>query len=419
MALFFNGDGKSVELEDLYKGSAAFLICGGPSLASVDFDLLRRPGVLTMGVNNSVKLFRPNLACTVDDPANFVRSLWFDPTILKFVRQYYTKPHYKENGENSSLVFDSDARQITDIEVKNCPATVFYKHNSNFSPEQFLTEETVCWGDVGVKAPVGGESFPDGEKGPNVRSVMLVALKILYRLGVRQVYLLGADFKMTATNSYAFDQGRDRINVNYNNRAYVVMAERFRQIKPYFEASGFEVFNATQGSMLKEFDSIPYMDAVDRVVKTNRLDFDLSRERTDGLYDRQARLKLEKQDRSCSVEPVVQSAQSASPASKVLIGQGAGIRKFARLNCDDEKWAATTPDQLAVGDRIRMWEPDGVTRVKSTDGASEWTVCAVKDDKLGLVHWQRETHLRNVNAGALEGALVAIMEAGADMMVTK
>ncbi len=407
MALFFNGNGKPVELENFYQGAAAFLICGGPSLTSVNLDILRQPGILTMGVNNSVKLFRPNLACTVDDPANFIRSLWLDPTITKFARQYYTKPHYKDNGENSSLVFNSDTWSITDIEVKNCPATIFYKHNSNFSPGQFLDEETICWGDVGSPIAAAGKDLHKDEKGPNVRSVMLVALKILFRLGVRQVYLLGADFRMTARNSYAFDQGRDQLNLNYNNRAYLVMAERFRQLRPYFEAAGFEVFNSTEGSMLKEFDHIPYKVAVERVQRANRLDFDLSKERTEGLYDRQARAKLEKQDRTRSMEPVVQPKDHASDASKALIALGSDMRKFVRLNCGDDRWTVTTAAKLSVGDRIKIYEPDGVTRVKSADGVSEWTVASVVKEKVELMHWQRETHLRHINGGTLMRALGA------------
>lgn len=407
MPLFYDGDGKPAGLENFYKGAAAFLICGGPSLASVNLDSIDAPGVLTMGVNNSVKIFRPNLGCVVDDPANFVRSLWFDPTIVKFARQYYTKAHYKDNGENSSLIFDSDAWSITDVEVKNCPATLFYRHNSNFCPERFLSEETICWGDVGGGAVKTGTNTVYNGNRPNVRSIMLVALKILYRLGVRQVYLLGADFKMTARNSYAFSQGRDKININYNNRSYQVMDERFGQLRPYFELAGFEVFNSTAGSMLKAFDAVPYEVAIERVLRANRMNFDLAKERTDGLYDRQAQLKLEKQDRTLSLEPVVQVADGASESSKALIAKGLSHRKFARWSSDSEKWMMVEADLLSVGDRIRIWEPDGKTRVKSGDGVSEWTVCSINGGILALAHWQRETHMRHVASGALIDVLRA------------
>ena len=406
MPLFYDGDGKPVGLENFYKGAAAFLICGGPSLASINLDKIRVPGLLTMGVNNSIKIFRPNLGCVVDDPANFVRSLWFDPTITKFARQYYTRPHYKDNGENSSLIFDSDAWSITDIEVKNCPATLFYRHNSDFCPEQFLSEETICWGDVGGKTTAA----PGDGRGPNVRSVMLVALKILYRLGIRQVYLLGADFKMTAESSYAFFQKRDRINIDYNNRSYEVIDERLNQLKPYFEAAGFKVFNSTEGSMLKAFDTVPYDEAIERVLEVNRMNFDLSQERTDGLYDRQAQLKLEKQDQTYSLEPIMQVGDEASQASKALIARGVSVRKFSRLSSDFETWVVVAADLLLVGDRIRIWEPDGKTRIKSRDGVSEWTLGAINAGMLGLVHWRRETHMRHVNSGELMDALGAYVE---------
>src|SRR5690606_6482166 len=64
--LLFKIDGRDVSLRNQYKGATAFLVCGGPSFAEVDHSRLRQPGILTMGVNNSVKTFRPNLWVAVD-----------------------------------------------------------------------------------------------------------------------------------------------------------------------------------------------------------------------------------------------------------------------------------------------------------------------------------------------------------------
>jgi len=83
--LLFTRDHHPLWLGDLYRGRSAFLIAGGPSFATLNHSLLRKPGVLTLGLNNSAKTFRPNLWVGVDEPDQFMRSVWLDPTILKFV----------------------------------------------------------------------------------------------------------------------------------------------------------------------------------------------------------------------------------------------------------------------------------------------------------------------------------------------
>ena len=83
--MFFNREGATLPLEGMYRGWPCFLIGGGPSLATLDLNQLNRPGVLTFGMNNSSKVFRPDLWTSVDDPSRFLYSVWLDPRIKKFV----------------------------------------------------------------------------------------------------------------------------------------------------------------------------------------------------------------------------------------------------------------------------------------------------------------------------------------------
>ena len=52
-------NGNRISLTNLYQGRAAFLICGGPSLANHDLGKLQQRGVLTMAVNNAAAVVRP------------------------------------------------------------------------------------------------------------------------------------------------------------------------------------------------------------------------------------------------------------------------------------------------------------------------------------------------------------------------
>jgi hypothetical protein len=79
-----NHEGLPIFWEDHFRGASVFLIAGGPSFGLVDQALLRQAGCLTLGLNNSVKTYRPNLWIAMDHPQSFLKSLWLDPAITKF-----------------------------------------------------------------------------------------------------------------------------------------------------------------------------------------------------------------------------------------------------------------------------------------------------------------------------------------------
>lgn len=257
--LLFTADHHPVWLGDFYRGRSAFLICGGPSFASLDHTPLRQPGILTMAVNNAVKTFRPNLWASVDSPSNFIRSTWLDPTILKFVPICHAnKP-----------IFNSDRWEWMDVRARDCPSVLHFKRNEHFQADQYLWEDTINWGNH--------KNFGGG------RSVMLVALRLLFVLGVREVYLLGADFTMSSRYTYHFDQSRTGASVRGNMRTYKKLNQWFRQLRPLFERERFYVYNCNPDSHLTAFDFLPYQGAIERA-KAAWGNVDVERERTAGQY---------------------------------------------------------------------------------------------------------------------------------------
>lgn len=96
------------------------------------------------------------------------------------------------------------------------------------------------------------------------RSVMLVALRLLHYLGFRTVYLVGADFKMTPEQGYAFDEHRSAEAVRHNNVLYAALNQRFDALRDHFKHHRFTVINCTPGSGLTAFDHVPFEQAVDR-----------------------------------------------------------------------------------------------------------------------------------------------------------
>lgn len=82
---FFRSDGQRLLLDNLFSQQAVFIVCNGPSFRHLDSTKLKRPGILTFGMNNGAHLFRPNLWACVDAPQKFMKSIWSDPTLLKFL----------------------------------------------------------------------------------------------------------------------------------------------------------------------------------------------------------------------------------------------------------------------------------------------------------------------------------------------
>jgi hypothetical protein len=258
--LLFTQDHHPLWLGDIYRGRSAFLISGGPSFASLDHSRLRQPGILTMGINNSIKTFRANLWVCVDSPDHFIRSIWMDPTIMKFVPICHA----------SKFIFNSDEWKFMDVRVGDCPNIVYYKRNEHFKAKQFLWEDCINWGNH--KDHGGG------------RSVMLAAIRILFTLGIRRIYLLGADFKMDENNKYHFAQDRKKNSISGNRETYIKLNKWFAELRPFFEAQDLLIFNCNLKSKLDAFDFISFEDALSGVL-TEFGDIDIKNERTQDLYD--------------------------------------------------------------------------------------------------------------------------------------
>jgi len=271
LSSFYTSNSIPVPFDNMFRNRSAFLILGGPSFATLDSKKLLDPNVLVFGVNNSVKSFRPNVWISADPPANFITSVWQDAKIMKFIPIEHIK----------SPIINSYTKEV-DVEssTKEYPNVWYFKKNELFNPETFLSELSFNWGN----APKDG----------GVRSIMQIALKVMYKLGIRKVFLLGCDFKMNADYTYHFQQNRHESSVKNNTKTYQVLAERFALLKPIFDIAGFEVYNCNPDSELKVFPYLSYEDAINT---TQRDIIDWKNEPTEGLYDREYRLRVAEKER--------------------------------------------------------------------------------------------------------------------------
>jgi len=304
-----------IPFEKHYKNKSCFLILSGPSLNKHDLTQLKQPGIITFGVNNSVKTFRPNLWSCVDHPSRFMISIWKDPNITKFV------PFFK----SKSNLFDNANWKHTDLRVMDCPNVIYYHRNEHFNADTYLTEKTVNWGNH--KKYGGG------------RSIMLAAIKICYLLGFKNVFLLGCDFKMVeGQQNYSWNQDRHPGSIKGNNSTYNKLIERYKQLQPIFEKNDFHVYNCNPDSQLKVFSFIDYSEAIS--LSLNEFP-DVTTEKAEGMYNRfdeenskkKEKKKTEKIEKA--IKKIKKNEKPISGSCGVIyynVGRGAIVRLAVSLS---------------------------------------------------------------------------------------
>lgn len=262
MPLLYTNEGNPAFLHDLYKDQHCFFIGAGLSLLQQDLSFLSSRGIISMAVNNiAAKTVKPNLWCCGDLPKSFHRNIWRDGTITKFIP-----------SSNANLCFLDDDKGTPAKPLAGKTANTFqYTRSSIFNHKLFLDEDVISWGsEAGLNDSLGL---------PGCRSVMFPAIKILYYLGFKYVYLLGCDFNMQKDKSYAFDQYKHDGGVESNNKTYTILNKRLTALQPLFTSKNFNVFNCSPNSKLTAFPQLP----LEQAIKNSRKNFP-DKTITSGMY---------------------------------------------------------------------------------------------------------------------------------------
>lgn len=252
--MFYGPTENALKLDDMFKGTTAFLVLNGPSLLQLPLEKLKEPGFFSVGINNGPRNFRPDMWITCDRPRKFLPSLWHDPHILKFVR----KRHFKQR------IWDLETGAESDVLARDCANVIWFQASLKFDAREFLSCDTVQFGVH------------------RARSSMLAAIKILYVLGIRTIYLLGCDFSMDADKPYFFTEPVPSSHADMNNNSYRHLAQLFERLNPHFLEHGLQIFNCNPNSHLRVF---PMADFATVTGETQRKMLELqAREKNSSLY---------------------------------------------------------------------------------------------------------------------------------------
>lgn len=199
----------------------------------VDHSDLLRSDTLTMSLNNAHITFKSDLWLGVDHPNYFRRAMWMDASIEK----------YTLRANANRCVAGKPLRK-----TKACPNVYYYRRNAWFTGEQmYAPHDPAIW---------------DNSPGSGYRTSIIDALRVLYLLGIRCIFLLGVDFYQAGEHSYHCLQKTTPSSRKRNNLMYQKLAIRLTNLRPLMEQAGLQVFNCNKNSRLKAFDYLSVAEAI-------------------------------------------------------------------------------------------------------------------------------------------------------------
>lgn len=248
--LFFDRHKQPATLKDMWRNSAGFLVAGGPSLNTLPTERLRERGIVSIGINN-VAGHAPVRAMTWGDPSEKMHyGCLLDPAMMKVVPTPRLKDRIRIRLQDGTF-------KPSQLRVRDCPNVWGFQRSCEWTPDTFLNSDCATWGNnnKGV-AKTGREKL--------LFSFWL-GLRLLHYFGVRRVYLLGVDFGMSEDNgdqgNYAFKEHKHAGAVKSNNNSYRTANKWCHEMRPHFEAAGWQVFNCNPTSKLTAFDYVPFETA--------------------------------------------------------------------------------------------------------------------------------------------------------------
>lgn len=212
-----DGMKRTTELRDIFHKRTAILIGGAPSLKEQPYQLLEQRGLLTMAMNNAGTLIRPTMFVCGDHPDCYEPRLLLDPTIMKFGPLCWAETETKQFIQGSKFwAF---------------PNMYFYMQAAK---------------------PPWDEYLADRAEVPWYNNTLLVAIHILYGLGIRRIILAGSDFMFGKHSDYAHGQTLGSLEKKWNLDLYNSLVKELRLLKPIFERAGLELMDSSKNSRLAQ-----------------------------------------------------------------------------------------------------------------------------------------------------------------------
>ena len=219
---------KLKSLKDKHKGQRCFIVCNGPSLKDIDFNLLKDE--ITLGMNRIYLMKEQN---------------GFEPTYLGCV------------DKNSQILqFHNDLDKL--------PMPCFF----NFSLRKYFSKRN---NQFFIAEKFSHTFQPDCSKlMGNAKSVTYEMIQLAYYMGFQEVYIIGKDhsyntseragvgIKATGEETNHFIKGYYKPGMRWDAPDYLAEEYDYELARAAFEKAGRIIKNATVGGKLEVFERVDF-----------------------------------------------------------------------------------------------------------------------------------------------------------------
>ena len=238
-------------LKNVHAGKRGFIFCNGPSLNTLDLSRLRNE--ITIGMNALYLKFD---------------EMGFAPTY------YIVEDDLVAEDRRDDINAISGTTRLYSLRLAYCldraEDTIFMNHAPDSTPWPNQKAEynmDMRFSEDASLATFGGNT------------VTYTALQIAYHVGLREVYIIGADHDYAVPGRYQdrdenenFVIEPDEDDVNHFDPRYFGKGYRwhnpkvhkienaYRNARIFYEANGGKIFNATPGGKLETFERVNYED---------------------------------------------------------------------------------------------------------------------------------------------------------------
>lgn len=236
---------KNSKYRNIHKGERCFILCTGSSIASQN--LLPLKNELSIGVSNfyhhkDYDIIKPQYHC--------IPQLTYTPEIsIETASQWFNEMHSKI-GKATLFLSISEEELNRKNNLFNNRTVQYVKFTSLDFPQKEIPD---------ITKPI-----------PGVQTVPVMAIMLAMYMGCSEIYLLGVDFDSFKTKTYKYFyeptvlkdkdssvKGGKIIDDNYTTLQATFNAfVQFRKLKNIAINNNINIFNATNGGELDEFERI-------------------------------------------------------------------------------------------------------------------------------------------------------------------
>lgn len=219
----FNGRWNKVPWARQRLGLDVYLCCPGPSLATVDPEAFRAPGVFTVAMNTAYPKIRPDLWIGMDRPPCYASSLMMEafPKLMRGGLQDVMWGGRKACEYPQTYFIDVEDSKKLDI------------------LDRLLPESKMVWR----------------------KNTFFVALNALVWMGARRIHLVGCDFGGAA--DYYDDRVLSKEHRTRNQKLYGNILRELRPLAADFGRAGIKLISCTKDSPLNSFlEYVPLAEAL-------------------------------------------------------------------------------------------------------------------------------------------------------------